>query len=343
MSSGAGTLGFRSRDLLAARYLDVWFLATITVVVAIVFWSVEPSWLNPRTIPAIIAQNAPLALVAMAMTFSIISRHIDLSPGSALALAGVIAGLVWRETGSLALALPAAVVAAVAVNLFNGLLVAGLGLSAIMVTLAAFIWERGLALAFTGGDPIEVGGGLADAINGSIGGFTITAPIVVLVFVAGWFLLGRTRMGRYALAMGGDPAAARRARVNVPAYTLLVFGLMGLMVGLGSILLVGQLASAQPYVASGLGLDAIIAVIIGGTRLVGGEGGIGRTAVGVAFISILNSGLLNLGLPDAYYQLYKGAILLAVLSVQIWLRHYASVAERRRLERESVAATTVAT
>jgi ribose/xylose/arabinose/galactoside ABC-type transport system permease subunit len=147
-------------------------------------------------------------------------------------------------------------------------------------------------------------------------------------------------MGRYTYAMGGDPAAARRARINVPRYTLAVFLLMGLMVGLGSVLVVGQLASAQPYVAGQVGLDAIIAVVIGGTRLMGGEGSLGRTALGLAFISILNSGLLNLGMEDAYYQLYKGAILLAVLSVQIWLRRLADRAERRRLDRESMGIAT---
>jgi inositol transport system permease protein len=270
------------------------------------------------------------------MTFSIICRHIDLSPGSALALAGVIAGIVFRDTGSLALALPAAVIAAVAFSLFNGALVTGLGLSSIMVTLAAYIWERGLALALTGGDPIPVPGGFSDVVNASVAGFTITAPIVLLAYLAGWFLLTRTRMGRYTYAMGGDPAAARRARINVWLYTLLVFALMGTMVGLGSLVVVGQLASSQPYVASGLGLDAIIAVIIGGTRLMGGEGSIGRTAIGVAFISILNSGLLNLGLTDAYYQVYKGAILLGVLSIQIWLRKLAETSERRRLEHEAM-------
>jgi ribose/xylose/arabinose/galactoside ABC-type transport system permease subunit len=136
--------------------------------------------------------------------------------------------------------------------------------------------------------------------------------------------------------MGGDPHAARRARIDVTRYTLLIFLLMGLMVGLGSIIVVGQLASAQPYVATGLGLDAIIAVIIGGTRLMGGEGGIGRTALGVAFIAILNSGLLNLGLTEAYYQLYKGAILIAILAVQIWLRRLAEDAARRRMDAEAV-------
>jgi ribose transport system permease protein len=326
------------RSPLAARYLDVWFLAAITVVMVIAFWRAEPSWLNTRTIPAIVAQNAPLALVALAMTFSIISRHIDLSPGSALALAGVVVGLVYRDTGSLALALPAGVLAAIGLSLFNGVLVAGLGLSAIMVTLAAYIWARGLALGFTQGDPIEVGGGLADVVNHTVAGFSITAPIVVVAYVAGWFLLTRTKVGRYTYAMGGDPAAARRARINVALYTTVVFALMGLMVGIGSLIVVGQLASAQPYVASGLELDAIIAVIIGGTRLAGGEGSIGRTALGVTFISILNSGLLNLGLEDAYYQVYKGAILLAVLSAQIWLRRLAAGTERRRLEAEAAGA-----
>jgi ribose transport system permease protein len=315
----------------AARYLDLWFLGAMTIVMLVAFWSVEPSWLNARTIPAIIAQNAPLALVAMAMTFSIISRHIDLSPGSALALSGVVAGVTYRETGSLELGVIAALVSALAVSLVNGVLVAGLGLSAIMVTLAAYIWARGLALALTGGDPVAVGGWLTDLTNTSVAGFTVTLPVVLVAFVAGWALLTRTKLGRYTHAMGGDPAAARRARIDVPRYTLLVFGLMGLAVGIGALIVVGQLASAQPYVAGGLGLDAIIAVIIGGTRLMGGEGSIPRTALGLTFISILNSGLLNLGLTDAYYQVYKGAILLAVLSAQIWLRRISATAERRRM------------
>jgi ribose/xylose/arabinose/galactoside ABC-type transport system permease subunit len=332
-----------SERLRLARYPDIWFLGAITVAMVFVFWLVTPSWLNPRTIPAIIAQNAPLALVAMAMTFSIISRHIDLSTGSVLALAGVVCGIVFRETGSLLLALPAAFVVSIGISLINGLLVARLGLSAIMVTLAAFIWARGLALALTKGTPIAVPGAWADLLGMTVAGFSITAPIVVAVYVVGWLLLTRTKLGRYTYAMGGDPAAARRARIDAPRYTILIFILMGTMVGLGSIIVVGQLASAQPYVAGGLVLDAIICVIIGGTRLMGGEGSLGRTALGVAFIAILNSGLLNLGLTDAYYQVYKGAILLGVLAVQIWLRRIAETSVRRGMEREAMGLTGAST
>jgi ribose transport system permease protein len=123
-------------------------------------------------------------------------------------------------------------------------------------------------------------------------------------------------------------------------YTTAIFVVMGLATWLASTIVVGQLASAQPYAAPSLELDAIIAVIIGGTRLAGGEGSVGRTLLGVAFISILNSGLLNLGLTDAYYQVYKGAALLAVLSVQLLLRRLAAEEVRRRHETEQLLAET---
>ncbi len=219
-----------------------------------------------------------------------------------------------------------------AAGLLNGLLVAGLGLNAIMVTLAAFIWARGLALAATNGNPIVVSNDLADVMNYSVAGFTLTAPVVLVAYLVGWYLLARTKLGRYTYAMGGDPTAARRAGINTALYTALVFLLMGGAIAVASVITVGQLGSAQPYAGGGLELDAIIAVIIGGTRLMGGEGNIGRTAMGVAFISILNSGLLNLGLTDADFQLYRGIALLSVLSVQIWLRRRVAVEERRRHE-----------
>lgn len=319
------------------RHLDAWFLAAITAGAVLLFWALEPSWLNDRTLQSIVTQNAPLALIALAMSFAIISRHIDLSPGSMLALISVITGLVYRDTGSLALALLAGLAVAAGSGVFNGVLVAGLGLNAIMVTLATYIWARGLALGFTNGDPIVVDTGLTDIVNHTVAGFTITAPTVVAAYLVGWFVLMRTRFGRYTYAMGGDPVGARRAGIRVGLYTTLIFLVMGLAVWLASTIVVAQLASAQPYAGGSLELDAIIAVIIGGTRLAGGEGNVGRTALGVAFISILNSGLNNLGLTEAYYQLYKGAALLAVLSIQIWLRRLVAEETRKRQEQEQLA------
>jgi ribose/xylose/arabinose/galactoside ABC-type transport system permease subunit len=322
--------------IFAKQHLDTWFLIAMTAALLVVFGILEPAWLNSHTIQSLIAQNAPLALVAVAMTFAIVSRHIDLSPGAMVALVGAVIGLVYSSTGSLALAILAGCGTAIGVAIGHAFFVVGLGLNAIMVTLAAYIWARGLAVGANAGAPIGVGGGLSGVVNYSLGGFTVTAPVVLVAYIGGWFLLSRTKMGRYTYAIGGDPDAARRAGINSKLYISLIFLLMGFMIALSAILTVGQLGSAQSTAGTGLELDAIIAVIIGGTRLSGGEGSIGRTALGVVFLSILNSGLLNLGLPDAQYQLYRGLALLAVLAIQILVRRYTTEAERRRQDREQL-------
>lgn len=322
------------RRLFAKSYIDTWFLLLMTGALLVAFRIVQPDWLNSTTLQNLVTQNTPLALVAMAMTFAIISRHFDLSPGSMIALSGAVIGLVYAANGSLALAVLAGIGAALGAGLLNGFLVAVVGLNAVMVTLAAFIWARGLTVGSNRGNPIDVGSGLTDVVNASWHGFTLTAPVVVVVYVAGWLLLARTKMGLYTYAIGGDPTAARRAGINTALFTVLIFLLMGSMIGLSAVITVGQLGSAQATAGLGLELDAIIAVVIGGTRLSGGEGNVGRTALGVTFLSILNSGLLNLGLTDSYFQLYRGLALLAVLTVQILVRRVTDEEERRKREQE---------
>jgi ribose transport system permease protein len=306
--------------LFARRHLDSWFLITMTLALLFAFWLIQPDWLNRYTLQNVLAQSTPLALVAMAMTFAIISSHIDLSPGSMIGLTGAVIGLVFTSTHSIWLALLAGLGCALGTGLLHGLLVAGLGLNAIMVTLGTFIWARGLTIGANAGSPIQVDGGLPGFVNASWGGFTMTAPLVVVAYLLGAYLLSRTKLGRYTYAMGGDLVSARRAGINVRVYTTLIFLVMGTMIAVASVVTVGQLGSAAAQAGTNLELDAIIAVIIGGSRLAGGEGSVGRTALGVVFMSILNSGLLNLGLTDAAFQLYRGAALLTVLSVQVLIR-----------------------
>jgi ribose/xylose/arabinose/galactoside ABC-type transport system permease subunit len=316
------------------RQLDVWFLAGMTIVAIATFAAVEPGWLDGNTLQSIITQNGPLAIVSAAMTFSIISRHIDLSPGSMLALSGVVIGLVYQHTHSLALGLLAGLGLCLVTSAISGLLVTRLGLSAIIITLATYIWARGLAVGLSGGKPIVIDTALSSVTNHTVAGFTVVTPIVLVVYLGGWLALTRTRLGRYTHAMGGDPAVARRAGIRTGIYTVAIFSLMGMATWLSSVLVVGQLQSAQPYASPTLELDSIIAVIIGGSRLAGGEGGIGRTLLGVAFLSVLTNGLLSLGLSDSAYQLYEGSALLAILSSQILIRRRADRIVRRRLESE---------
>jgi ribose/xylose/arabinose/galactoside ABC-type transport system permease subunit len=295
------------------------------------FASLQPFWLSTGTIQLLLADNAPLAIVAAAMTFAIIAGNIDLSPGSMIALAGVVMGLVFQATGSLAAAVLACFVCVLIIGLLNGLLVAKLGLSAIVVTLATYNYARGLAVGLSDAESISVSGGVIDALQGDIGGgFTPPVLIAVAVYAVGWYLLGKTRTGRYTFAMGGDPAGARLAGINLTRQTLVVFLVMALATGLATLVTVAQLSTAQPLAGNGIELDAIIAVVIGGSRLTGGQGSVVRTALGVLFIAILNSGLANLGLPDAYFLFWKGTALLAVLTIQVMTRRWLIPALGRR-------------
>lgn len=298
---------------------DLWLLTAVTVGAFCTFAVLNPVWLNRNLVQTMVSQSATLALVAVPLTFSIISRNIDLSVGSLLALLGMVIGRVY-ESSSLIPALLAAVALGVVIGLVHGFLVAKLGLSAIMATLATFIWARGLTLAVNDSRPIRVDGWLVDVANERWAGFTIAAPLVVISYVAGQWVRSRTKVGRYTAAIGGGADAARRSGIAIDRYVVGLFVATGVVVAIAAALTVGQLGSASPYTGTELELDAIIAVVIGGTSLAGGYGSVSRTAVGVTFMSVLNSGLLNLGLTDGYYQSARGLALIGVLALQILTR-----------------------
>lgn len=304
----------------AARLLDAWFLAAMTVLLIVVFAVVQPGWLTVGTFQILLADNAPLAIVAVAMTFSIISSNIDLSPGSMIGLVGVVIGLVGGDGRGVGVGIAAGLGAALLVGVVTGLLVARAGLNAIVVTLATYIWARGLAVGLSHASSVEVGGSLVTFMNHYVAGFTFAVPLAVIAFLVGWYLLARTRMGRYTFALGGDAEGARRAGIRVTRQVVAIFAFMAVMTTIAAVVTVSNLGTAQPLAGQGIELDAIVAVVIGGSRLTGGEGSMPRTAIGVLFIAILNSGLTSLGLSDAYYELWKGVALLGVLAMQIGVR-----------------------
>ncbi|MBE0689012.1 MAG: ABC transporter permease, partial [Anaerolineae bacterium] len=232
-----------------------------------------------------------------------------------LALSGVALGVVYQATGSLLLGIVAGFAAAIAVELFNAVLIVRGGINPLIVTLACWIWARGLAVSFTGANSILVREPILDALTRPLL-FEISPAIVLsaLIFVAGAFVLARTRLGRYTYAMGSDERATLQAGVPTGKYKLLMFAMFGVLVGLAMLVTVSRLGAAAPDAAYGLELDAIVAVIIGGNSFLGGEGNMRRTLIGALFIAVLNNGLGNLGMLDAQIAVYKGAaILLALL------------------------------
>lgn len=308
-------------------------LPILGVALVITFSKLNPSFFSVSSFINIAQQNAALAVVSVGMTFAVISGNMDLSPGSMIALAGMIIGLVYSSTGSLTLGFALGVLVAVSVGILNGCLVALLKLNPVIVTLAAMIWARGLALALTEGASIAVRTPFVESFNRGLWGVPLSVYMVIPVYVLGWVLLSKTRMGRYTYSLGGDEVATRLAGINVTICKIAIFVFGGLMVGLAAIMSVCRFATAQPIFATGLELDAIIAVVIGGNSLNGGEGGLGKTIRGVLFIAVLSNGLSSLGLTDNYYYFTKGVIILVALVLEVGIRSW----RRRALTEKGVA------
>jgi ribose transport system permease protein len=311
----------RSVRFTVGRIFQQFGLAIMIVVMVAVFATLNENFLTLSNFQNVLEQNAALAIVAVGVTFNIISTLIDLSPGSVIALAGVIIALVFRETGNIGLALVSGIACTVLIGIFNGTLIAKIDLNPVIVTLAAYIWARGLALALTEKDSIVIQSDLIGFMNTRFGNL-ISPPmiLVILAYIIGWFMLNKTRLGRYTYALGGDEQATKQAGVPTDWYKIGIFIFSGFLVGIAAIVTVSRMGAAQPNAVFGLELDAIAAVIIGGVSLSGGEGRIRHTIAGVIFLSLLNNGLSTLGLRDATVLFYKGLVILTALFFEVTSR-----------------------
>jgi len=296
-------------------------LAIMTLLLIVLFTITNDNFFTLSNLQNVLEQNAALAIVAVGVTFGIISRYLDLSPGSAVALSSVVMGIVFRSTGNIALALLLGVIANLLIGLLNGSLIALTGLNSVIVTLAAYIWARGLALALTEKASIVILSPIVDFMNTRF--FGLVSPpmvLIVLCYLFGYMLLKKTRLGRYTYALGGDEVATKEAGIRTDWYKIGIFLTSGFLVGIASIVTMARMGAAEPNAVFGLELDAIVAVIIGGNILSGGAGGMRQTIFGVIFLALLNNGLSTMGLRDAYFYFYKGLVILAALFIEVTSR-----------------------
>jgi ribose/xylose/arabinose/galactoside ABC-type transport system permease subunit len=292
-------------------------LGIATLVLALVFVMINPRFATWANLVALVEQNATLAIVAVGALLGIVSRSVDISPGSVIALGTVVAALAFRAGAPVELALVAGVVACLAVYALNGAIVGRLGLDPLIVTLAAWIWARGLAVSLTNATTIGFDMGFVTLMNTPVvAGFTVVAPLVAVAYLAGWVVLRRTALGLRAFAVGGDPRMLRQAGVSEGWLRLAILVVMGGFTALGMLVMLGRLGAAAPTAGFGLELDAIVAVILGGASFRGGTGRLADTAVGVLFLAILNNGLSGLQMGDAQFFLIKGTIILAALTLR---------------------------
>jgi ribose transport system permease protein len=298
------------RDLL--RRFGI-FIAFLLLVVVLSFLS--NSFLTVSNLLNIARQVSINAIIAAGMTFVILTAGIDLSVGSVLAFSGaIIAGLL--STGQpLLVGISAGLLLGAVLGLVNGLIVTRGGVQPFIATLGMLTIGRGATLVYTDGRPIT---GLPDAFvwlgAGDVGRVPVPVIIMALVFVAAYVVLTQTVLGRYIYAIGGNEEAARLSGVNVTLYKTLAYVLSGVLAATSGIILTARLNSAQPTAGGGYELDAIAAVVLGGTTLAGGEGSITGTLLGAFIIGVLNNGLNLLNVSSFYQQVVKGVvILLAVL------------------------------
>ncbi|MET7598254.1 MULTISPECIES: ABC transporter permease [unclassified Streptomyces] len=297
--------------------------ALVTLAVAMIAASIGfDTFLTSDNLRNMALSSAFLAVVALGMTFVIITGGIDLSVGSLFALGGVLAAWGSRYGTVVALLLPLAVCGLIGV--VNGLLIARSRLAPFIVTLAAMLGARGILLAVTDEGSttyrVDTDSFFATLGQGAILGIGVPVWITVALFVLGALVLRRTRFGQYVYAVGGNEDAAALMGAPVARTKIAVYTLSGLCAGLAGALNAAWLVSGVTILGSGMELEAISAVVIGGTLLTGGFGFISGSLVGVLLLKVIQNVINQIGsLDSAYQQVVSGAFLAVVVIAQTWL------------------------
>ncbi|MQA79143.1 MAG: ribose ABC transporter permease [Streptosporangiales bacterium] len=288
-------------------------LALVALVALMAF--IAPYFWTTGNLLEVMRQVSAIAILAAGGTFVILTAGIDLSVGSALGLCAMVA-IVAADNGlSPWTAILLCLVAGVAIGLVNGVVTAFLALPAFIVTLAALTYLRGFVYVGTGGTtvtPSEVA--FSWIGQSSLLGVPVAAWIMIVVYAGGWFLLNRTIFGRQIYAIGGNAEAARLSGISVRRVTAMAYVISGLTAGIAGLIIAARLQSAVPDLGSGYELNAIAAIVLGGTSLMGGRGSLVGTLIGALFIGVLSNGMTLMNVESFYQQIIMGfVILLAVL------------------------------
>ena len=306
----------RARALLSAvADNSVTPILAALIIVSVVLSFMTDAFLTASNLSNIITQSAVVGIAAIGATFVIITGGIDLSVGSNVALAGMVGALLAQATGNGLLGIAAVLVVSMLTGAFNGTSVTLLRLAPFIVTLASMGMARGLTLQLSQGQTVYGLPPVLDWLGAStVFGLGVSAIVTVILFVVAQLVLSRTTFGHMVYAVGGNREAARLAGIAVRRVTFICYLIAGLCAGIAAIVLLGRLDSATPNAATGLELQVIAAVVIGGTSLFGGKGSMIGTFIGVLLIGVINNGLTLLNVSSFWVQFVQGALIfLAVL------------------------------
>jgi ribose transport system permease protein len=286
------------------------------VLVSTVLSLASPQFLTVDNLSLVARSFSFIAIAAIGQLIVILTRGIDISSGSVIGLAGIVTALMSSAGIPSPLALMGGIAAAVAVGLFNGSLIAGLGLVSFMVTLGMLNVIRGADVALTRGYPVT---GIDPIIKQLGQGYFlgIPMPVIIMLVLAGimaW-VMTRTVFGRQIYAIGGNEEAARLSGVKVKTVTALAYVLSGLFAGIAGILLTARLGVAEANIGSGYELDIIAAAVIGGASFAGGIGTVSGVIWGAALLGIVRNGMALLGVDSYWQQIVIGAVIVIAVVI----------------------------
>ncbi len=320
----------RSRKINALAILKKYGLVFVLFLMIIIISILRPNFLSSTNLFNTLNQTAIYGIMALGLTFVIISRGIDLSVGSILAFSGVVAASISQVPGAAGKMFPslgmfpfgAALFAALAVGGFcgavNGCHIAWTRLQAFLATLGMMTVARGFALLYTSGKPVSNINPFFNLIGGKLFN-VIPVPVIIyaVVVVIAWIILNYTRFGKSVFAIGANSVAAEISGINVKRNLVFIYMISGLLAGLAAIVFLGRTGSAHPGAADGYELTAIAATTIGGTSQTGGIGTIWGAVVGALILSVLKNGLTLLGVHAYWQQIIEGAIIVVAVIIDM--------------------------
>jgi ribose transport system permease protein len=311
-----GDLAAPKRKDLRGSLIQLAGMLPVLILICILFAVLTPNFLTENNIVNVVRQASINIVLAAGMTFVILTGGIDLSVGSVLGLTAVIAVVVSLVPSLSWAAIPAALLAGLVIGVLTGMIVAYLGLPPFIVTLGTYTAIRGAAYLAAGGTTvINSQINFAWIGNGYLGPVPWLVIIALITIAVSAFILHGTVLGVHVYAVGGNAQAARLTGIPVPFVLIFVYGVSGLLSGLGGAMSASRLYSAQGQLGIGYELDAIAAVILGGTSFSGGIGNVFGTLVGALIIAVLNNGLTLLNVSFYWQLVIKGAVIVLAVTL----------------------------
>ena len=297
-----------------SRILRSYGIVIAFLIICAVMTILSPVFLTLTNIRNVVRQSSIFGVMAIGMTFVILTGGIDLSVGSILAIAGAIAAGMLKGGAGMLPVVALALVIGIGCGLANGLIITIGRIAPFVVTLGMMSIARSLTLIYTKGYPIS---GFSGPFRFIGGGDVASIPFPIIVFaltvVVAWLILTQTRLGRYTYAIGGNEETVKLSGINSNRYKVIVYVISGITAAMSALILTSRLNSAEPVAGQGYELDVIASVVIGGTSLSGGTGSVWGTLIGALLIGVINNGMNLLGISPYFQLLVKGLIIIGAV------------------------------